>query len=105
MTPITLNSLNMPVEPSTTGIGTRRGIPSPDRALAATGRFGGMRVSSTATRAPQSPEAHGLGRIERKSVGKRGMGATVSEAANRMASVWIGIPFAAVFVLGCLTLG
>ena len=46
----------------------------------------------------------GLDRIERKETMRRIGRATIG-TASLAATVWIGVPFALVFVLGCLTLG
>jgi hypothetical protein len=60
-----------------------------------------------ATTAPQAAGAggfRGLDRIERKETGRRMDRAAIGNT-SLAASAWIAVPFAVVFVLGCLTLG
>jgi hypothetical protein len=52
-----------------------------------------------------SADVRGLDLIERKAPARREPGAAVPRTVDSIAPLWIGVPFTAVFVLGCLTLG
>jgi len=56
-------------------------------------------------RGAASAGVRGLDRVERKAPGKRKLGGAAQGRTGSFARLWVGIPFAAVFVLGCLTLG
>jgi hypothetical protein len=113
MTAITLNSMNLKPDSGLTappvvmrlgnpsGTGTRSPVSS---GPVSNGLFTGRRRSQPAGRIYVSPEPRGLGRIESKAP-RRPVSEAVRQASGSLAGVWIGIPFAAVFVLGCLTLG
>lgn len=47
----------------------------------------------------------GLDRVERKAPARRRSAGAALPMAGSLAPLWIGVPFAAVFVLACLTLG
>ena len=108
MTGITLNSMNQRVD--LTGTEARLAIPLSKPmgidvlAAVSDGPFAGLRRSPAAGRMRLFLEPRGLGRIEPKVTRNRTVSAISLEVAGAPASVWIGIPFTAVFVLGCLTL-
>jgi hypothetical protein len=75
------------------------------------GRTGVGRAEDSRKGSAYTPTAHeerGLDRIEQKAPPRRrrtALAPVISEArANRLATLSVAIPFAAIFVLGCLTL-
>jgi hypothetical protein len=66
------------------------------------GFFPGPRVRK-ASGTPVAAGVRGLDRIERKAAG-HWASRTAAANADSLATVWISVPFAVVFVLGCLTL-
>jgi hypothetical protein len=109
MTAITLNSMNQKVDldGASGRLVVQLGNLADVGALTAAsgGLFVAPRPSRTTAKIRISPNSLGLERIARKTTRNRPLSAAVVEAAGASVNVWIGIPFAAVFVLGCLTLG
>lgn len=53
---------------------------------------------------PPSPATGGLGRIEAKLAAPMGRVRVALSKVDSVATLWITVPFAALFALGCLTL-
>jgi hypothetical protein len=67
------------------------------------GVFPGPRVRKASGK-PGADDDRGLDRIERKAA-RHYASRRASGKVNSLAAVWVSVPFAVVFVLGCLTLG
>jgi hypothetical protein len=101
---------------STTGIGMNAGgsarpekrpAPRPEGFSSVNILAGGVHgILAPPQSSPGAPVARsrGLGRIEDKRDTRKGRVYVTFGGADSLAVLWISVPFAAVFVLGCLTL-
>jgi len=72
--------------------------------ILAAGMHGFLPPQQSAASGSTHPQVRGLDRIEgKRTAGNRRSGAAFGKA-DALATLWISVPFVAMFVLGCLTL-